>query len=241
MREKNNKNKVTIIAIILITIIVATFFIINNQEEKELDQDQSQIEKEISRESENRIINESNKFLKILDDDYILGQKDAPVKVIEYASLSCPHCAEFYINGFENLKNYVDRGEVVFIYRDFPLNGPALAGSVAALCYFNKVNQGYKYHNFIKNLFKNQEKWVFSPEFIEKLKEISQIYGISDAELTKCIEDKNMQKAIITKAKEASESLEIKSTPTFIINGEVVNGYSGWDALEGVIRRKLGN
>ena len=110
MREKNNKNKVTIIAIILITIIVATFFIINNQEEKELDQDQSQIEKEISRESENRIINESNKFLKILDDDYILGQKDAPVKVIEYASLSCPHCAEFYINGFENLKNYVDRG-----------------------------------------------------------------------------------------------------------------------------------
>tara|TARA_Y100000389_G_scaffold47840_1_gene43028 strand:- start:1148 stop:1864 length:717 start_codon:yes stop_codon:yes gene_type:complete len=235
---KKNKNNLIIIVVAALLIIVAvTFFIVNNKIKiDEEGKNNSTVEKV---NTNNIILDKNNKFIGIMDDDHILGKKDAPVKVIEYASLSCPHCAEFYMSGFSNLKSYIDRGQVAFVYRDFPLNGPALAGAVAAKCYYNKVKQSYKYHDFIKTLFKNQEKWAFSPKFISKLAEISAIYGLSRKELNICIDNKDLKQSVVIKAKESSESINIKSTPTFIINGEVVDGYSGWSVLEEVINRKL--
>jgi protein-disulfide isomerase len=238
MKKEIKNNKILIISVIAIISIIIIFFIVNNQNDDK--QETAKITtKQVNNKNDNIIIDQSNKFLEILKNDHVLGERNAKVRIIEYASMSCPHCAEFYANGFENLQAYIDSGEVSLIYRDFPLNGPALAGAVAAKCYYNKVKQDYKYHNFVKTLFKHQEKWAFTPNFIEKLKEISSIQGISNEELTKCFEDKEMQKNIVTIAKEASTSINIKSTPTFIINGEVVSGYKGWDILSEIIDRKL--
>ncbi|MDA7705339.1 DsbA family protein [Rickettsiales bacterium] len=231
-RTTNTKRNI-IISVIAIAIIIIAIFIFNNQNQEP---EQQKIE---NSKNTGKLIDQSNEFLSILKTDHVLGKKDAPVTIIEYASMSCPHCAEFYANGFDNLKDYIDSGEVLFIYRDLPLNGPALAGAVAAECYYNKIQQDYKYHNFVKNLFKHQEKWAFMPDFIDKLKEISVIQGISDAELSKCLEDKDLQKSIISRAQNASKSLNIKATPTFIVNGEIVSGYKGWDILAEVINRKL--
>ncbi|MFT4717832.1 MAG: protein-disulfide isomerase [Rickettsiales bacterium] len=237
-----NNNKISIVLSILISIIAIIFFIINNrQESAEIEESNLTTKEVVSTESGNVLIEKSNHFLNILDSDHILGKKEAPVRVIEYASLSCSHCAEFYSNGFPNLKPYIDRGDVVFIYRDFPLNGPALAGAVAAECYYNKVKQSYKYHDFIKTLFKNQEKWAFSSTLMKKLEEISVVYGVSAEELKFCIDSEDMKRSIVSEAQEASKSINIKSTPTFLINGEVINGYSGWSVLEEVIDRKLKN
>lgn len=238
MKKEIKNNKIIPISVIAIISIIIIFFIVNNQNDDDPEITKTAT-KQVKNKNDNIIIDQSNKFLEILKDDHVLGERNAKVRIIEYASMSCPHCAEFYTNGFENLQDYIDSGEVAFIYRDFPLNGPALAGAVAAKCYYNKVKQDYKYHNFVKNLFKHQEKWAFTPDFIEKLKEISSIQGVSNEELTKCFENKEMQKNIVTITKEASASLNIKSTPTFIINGEIVGGYKGWDTLSEVIDRKL--
>lgn len=238
MKKTIQNNKIILISVIAIISIGIVFFIINNQNDNDPVIAKTAT-KQVKNQNNNIIIDQSNKFLEILKDDHVLGERNAKVRIIEYASMSCPHCAEFYANGFENLQYYIDSGEVALIYRDFPLNGPALAGAVAAKCYYNKVKQDYKYHNFVKNLFRYQEKWAFTPDFIEKLKEVSSIQGISNEELTKCFEDKEMQKNIVTIAKEASASLNIESTPTFIINGEMVSGYKGWDILLEIIDRKL--
>lgn len=237
MSKNNNKKIFLIISSVIIVFVI--FFILNNQEDSEVmvDKKHSEVKKTVKN---GTMIEASNEFLKISKDDHILGDKNAPVKIIEYASLSCPHCAEFHVNGFNQLKqDYIEQKKVALIYRDFPLNGPALAGAIAAKCYVNKVKKDDKYHSFITNLFKNQEKWAFLPDFMNKLKEISQIQGLSSEEFTKCIEDNDMQKTIITKTQETSKSLQIRSTPTFIINGESISGYTGWDDLKFIIDRKL--
>jgi protein-disulfide isomerase len=247
-KTTNNKRNI-IIAIIMTIVIIAiiSFFALKNEDSNDND-NKITTNANNTKTTNSKSVDSSNKFLSILKTDIILGDKNAPVKLIEYASMSCPHCAEFYANGFENLKDYIDSGEVVFIYRDLPLNGPALAGAVAAQCYYNRIKMlkiaisitNEKYYNFVKNLYKHQEKWAFMPNFIDKLKEISAMQGgISDEELTKCFENKELQKSIIANAQEASQSLEIKATPTFIINDQIISGYKGWDVLAKAIDEKL--
>lgn len=177
-----------------------------------------------------------------LSSDIVLGNKSAPVTVIEYASLSCPHCATFHSEAMPKLKSeYIEAGKVQFIHRDFPLNQPALVGSMIAICKAmdNKEDQASQYYDFLKALFRTQDAWAFAPNFAEKLESIAKLDGMSSDRFKSCVNDAKLQESILATRLEASKLLNIQSTPTFIINGQLLNGYTGWDDIKKVIDKKL--
>ena len=99
---------------------------------------------------------DENSVLNIKDDDFIIGKADAPITIIEYASMSCSHCADFHNNTLEDIKlEYIDTGKVRFVFRDFPFNYPALAGSMLMRC----VPDDLRY-DYMNALYKLQKSWV---------------------------------------------------------------------------------
>lgn len=150
------------------------------------------------------------------DQDVVLGKDKAPVTLIEYASLSCPHCAKFYNDVFPALKKkYIDTGKVKFIFRDFPLNEPALKGSLLARC----VGKD-KYYDVLHALFATQEKWAFDKGFADKLAEYGKQHGLSQKQIDTCMQDKQLQEKVLNARKEGSEKFAINSTPGFVLNGQ---------------------
>jgi protein-disulfide isomerase len=158
--------------------------------------------------------------------------------MIEYSSLSCPHCAAFNREAIEKIKSeYIETKKVQFIHRDFPLNQPALAAGMFAICQANKNSE--KYYTLIKALFKTQDSWAFDPKFIEKLQSIAQLDGMSSEKFNSCVNDKNLQEKILKDRMEASQALKIQSTPTFFINGEKSEGYVDYVSIKKIIDIKL--
>lgn len=167
------------------------------------------------------------KLLQNVSGDFYMGNQYAPVLMIEYASLSCPHCANFHSKVVDDLiVSHVNTGKVRYIYRDFPLNKPALDASLLAMC-ADKNN----YFNFIKILFKSQENWAFSPDYIEVLRNIAKLGGISPEKFDTCLADKEAEAKILQTKKDAIEVLEVSSTPTIFINGIEYNGKHTYAAV----------
>ena len=143
-----------------------------------------------------------------------LGNKDAPVKIQEFFSLTCNHCAAFHTGTYQELKKkYIDTGKVYFVYEEFPLNGPALYASMIARCLPEE-----RYAGFIDLLLRNQDKWAFSGDFKASLKQNAALVGMSEEEFETCFNDKDLQKAIGANIQEASEAWGVSSTPSFVIN-----------------------
>jgi protein-disulfide isomerase len=184
----------------------------------------------------------NSNLLKILPTDIALGDKNASVVFIEYASLSCPHCAAFARESFEKLKTeYIDSGKVLMVYRDFPLNQPALAAAMFAICQAedNKEGKAEKYYATIKALLKTQDSWAFDAKYEEKLEAIARLDGMSQERFKSCLNNKNLQERILSMRMETAKSLQIKSTPAFFINGEVSEGYIDYLTLKKLIDKKL--
>lgn len=173
--------------------------------------------------------------------DIVLGDKNAPITIIEYASLSCPHCANFHEDVFSKIKKeYVDKNKVKFIYRDFPLNQSALLASLTAHCYAKNNNYDpKKYYNFIKVLFKNQDNWAFDENFFEKIKSIAKLSGMTSDEFQKCSVDQKMLDKILKKRQKAAQELQIQSTPSFILNGQKLINYHGFKKFKKAIDQEL--
>ena len=171
--------------------------------------------------------------------DIVLGDKNATITIIEYASLSCPHCANFYNNVFEKIKKqYIDTNKVKFIYRDFPLNQSALLASIISNCRA-KNEDANKYYTFIKVLFKTQDSWAFSENFFEKLRSIAILDGMSSAQFDACAHDQKIVEDILAKRLKASKELTIDSTPTFIINGKKFENNHEFDKFKEIINNEL--
>jgi len=184
----------------------------------------------------------NSELLKILPNDYVIGDSDAKVLIIEYASLSCPHCAVFYREAYEKIKeDYISKGKVKFIYRDFPLNQQALTAGTIAECIAkdSKENATEKYHETIKILFKTQDSWAFDPKYDEKLEAIMKLDGMGQERFKSCINDKQLQDKILAKRMDASNSLQIRSTPIFFVNGEISEGYIDYLTLQKLIEKNL--
>jgi protein-disulfide isomerase len=184
----------------------------------------------------------NSELLKIMPSDIVLGNKNAPVVLIEYASLSCPHCSAFTRESFEKLKTeYVDSGKVAMIYRDFPLNQPALTAAMLAFCqaHDNKENMSEKYYATVKALMKTQDSWAFDAKYEEKLEAIARLDGMSSERFKACVNDKNLQEKILSARMDAAKSLQIKSTPSFFVNGEVSEGYVDYQTIKKLIDKKL--
>lgn len=185
---------------------------------------------------------ETSNLIKPLPTDYILGDKNAPVVMVEYASLSCPHCAAFARESFEKLKTeYVDTGKVQFIFRSFPLDQSALTATMFALCQAqdNKDQAAEKFYATLKVLFKTQDSWGFDEKAADKIGAIAKLDGMSEDRFKSCIADKSLQDKILAARMEAAHSLQIRSAPSFFVNGEISEGYVDYLTLKKLIDKKL--
>lgn len=174
-------------------------------------------------------------LLGILPDDRAIGAQDAPVTIIEYASMSCGHCATFHNETFKQIKtNYIDTGKVRFAFRNFPLNREAVLGATVAYCAPEE-----KYHHYISALFASQSEWL-AGDTKQKLKAIAMMGGMSDEEYNDCIENKDISENIILKGRfDASKTLSIRSTPTFFINGVMHEGAKDYEFFKRAIDTQL--
>ena len=160
--------------------------------------------------------------LDITEKDFVIGNEDAKITIIEYASLSCSHCADFHVNTLETLKKeYIDTGKVKMVFRDYPFNYPALLGSMVLRCI--PENSRYDYMNA---LFKLQPDWVNkkNKKTIQELYKIMQSGGMTKDEYDACIYNTELENEILKGVMEAQNQFNIKSTPSFIIDGKLIEG-----------------
>ncbi len=166
--------------------------------------------------------------------DMAIGKADAPVTIIEYSSLSCPHCAAFHKEVLPALKSeYVDTGKVRYVEREFPLNNSAFAGSVLARCL-----EPSRFFAFTDLLFSKQEDWAFKEDALPPLKQYAKQAGLTDAEFDKCIDDETLQKKILA-VRDKGEKEGVRGTPTFFVNGKIFNGAPTLQAFAEAIKPYL--
>lgn len=153
-----------------------------------------------------------------LPSDKVLGKASAPVTLIEYASLSCSHCANFHNDVLPTIqKEYIDTGKVRLIFRDFPLNAPALIGAQAAHC-IGKADSA-KYYQTIKTLFAKQRDWALDERFKPKLAALVKPMGMDAKAFDACLADKDIETKVL-QSRQNGDKAGVASTPTFFVNGE---------------------
>jgi protein-disulfide isomerase len=151
--------------------------------------------------------------------DIVLGSDKAPVTVIEYASMTCPHCARFSRDTFPELqKRYIDPGKVRFIFREFPLDPLAAAGSMLARCAGKD-----KYMAVVETLFAKQTDWAVR-EPLAPLKQIAKQFGFTEASFNQCLTNQKLLDGIQAVRDRAAAKFGVNSTPTFFINGKKLVG-----------------
>jgi protein-disulfide isomerase len=162
--------------------------------------------------------------------DMALGPADAAVTIIEYASMTCPHCAAFNAEVFPKIKSeYIDTGKVRYVFREFPLDIKAAAGSMLARCIAK--DDSSKYFAVIDMLFKQQSDWVMK-NTTEVLGRIGKQAGLSQQAVEDCLKDQALLDKIAADQKYAADVLKVNSTPTFFINGEVIKGEASIEEFE---------
>lgn len=159
-----------------------------------------------------------------------LGDPDAPVTIIEYSSLTCPHCAQFHADVLPELRErYIATGKVRLVYRDFPLDQRALAAAMLARC-----ADPERYFGFLDVLFETQPQWART-EDLTALKQLGRLAGMSEAEMNACLQDQELADAILQMRLDAQQQYDVNSTPTFIIDGEAYAGSRGIDEFAKLI------
>jgi protein-disulfide isomerase len=151
--------------------------------------------------------------------DMVLGAENAPVTIIEYASMTCPHCANFHETVYPELKKkYIDTGKVRFIFREFPLDPLAAAGFMLARC-----GGKDKYFPIIETLFQQQKDWVVQRP-LGPLLAIAKQAGFTQQSFEACLNDRKLQGEVESVRNTAAEKFGVSSTPTFFINGKKFTG-----------------
>ena len=165
--------------------------------------------------------NESS-VLNLTEDDFIIGNNNAPITIIEYASMSCNHCANFHNNTLPDLKKeYIDTGKVKYVFRDFPYNYPALLGSMVMRCIPSEVR-----YDYMNALYKLQNMWVVRENAItrQELYKIMQTGGMTKENFDICLIDVDLENKILQEVIAAQSEFNIRSTPSFLINGDLLEG-----------------
>jgi protein-disulfide isomerase len=162
--------------------------------------------------------------------DRVLGKEDAPVTVVEYASMTCPHCAHFHETTYPELKKrYIDTGKVRFIFREFPLDPLAAGASMLARCADKE-----QFFPLIETLFQQQSKWAVEKP-IPQLLAIAKQAGFSEEKFKACLSDQKMLDAMQAEQKRATDKFQVNSTPTLFVNGKKHVGGISIDDLAKVI------
>jgi protein-disulfide isomerase len=151
--------------------------------------------------------------------DEVQGAANAPVTLIEYASMTCPHCANFHETTYPEMKKkYIDTGKLRFIFREFPLDTLALAGSMLARCAGKE-----KFFPLIETLFAQQKEWV-TQKPMQPLLAIARQAGFTQQSFEECLANQQVQNGIEEVRQRAVQRLNVQSTPTFFVNGKLFRG-----------------
>jgi protein-disulfide isomerase len=168
--------------------------------------------------------------------DVALGPADAKVTIIEYASLTCSHCAAFHKDTYPVLKQrYIDTGQVRFILREFPLDPLATAGFMLARC-----EGEAKYYPITDLLFSQQKTWAFSDKPVDALQQMMRQAGFSQEKFESCLRDQKLYDAVNAVRNRGAEKFSVNSTPTFFINGQRHSGNLSIADIEKIIKPLLG-
>jgi protein-disulfide isomerase len=163
-------------------------------------------------------------------DDIPLGAENAPVTIIEYASMTCPHCAAFEVQTFPKLKEkYIDTGKVRYIMREYPLDRLAAAAFMVARCAGPD-----KYNPLIETMFAQQQKWAVK-EPIPPLMAIAKQAGFTQQTFEACINDTALLNKVQQMRDRGTQKFKVDSTPTFFINGERHSGAMSMDELDKIL------
>ena len=148
--------------------------------------------------------------------DQALGNKDAPVKIVEYMSMTCPHCAHFHNTTFDEIKKkYIDTGKVYFVIREFPFDPRAAAAFMLARC----APEG-QYYPFVSMLFKQQQSWAVAQDARAALLQMSKLAGFSQESFEACLTNQKLLDDVNATMQRGASEFGVNSTPTFIINGK---------------------
>ena len=140
-----------------------------------------------------------------------LGNPKAKVRIDEYYSLDCPHCAAFVVETLPQMtKDYIDTGKVYLVLHDFPLHEPALRATMLARC-----APPERFFPFVDTLFRVQQGWVGS---MDALKQQAKFAGLTDAQIDACLNDRGLEDAILNERLDAEKTVQIEATPTFVFN-----------------------
>ena len=166
--------------------------------------------------------------LAVQPSDRILGKAEAPITIIEYASLTCPHCAHFDVTVLPKLKEkWIDTGKAKLILRDYPLDEPALRAAMVARC-----APADRFYPLIDTFFAQQEQWATSRDYRAALEKLVKLGGMSDKEFKACISDKKLEDQVAQSRLDASQQLGVDATPTFFINGKKFDGAPTVEAFD---------
>jgi protein-disulfide isomerase len=168
----------------------------------------------------NPMLADAQTALQITKDDRILGNPDAPITIVEYASMTCPHCAHFQDDVLPEIKKrWIDTGKAKLVLRDFPLDEPALRAAMIARC-----APPDRFYAFADTFFAAQEKWVKASDYREALARLAKLGGISQEDFDACLKNTALENKIVEERLIASKELDVNSTPTFFVNGSKFTG-----------------
>ncbi|PUB11586.1 DsbA family protein [Yoonia sediminilitoris] len=171
--------------------------------------------------------------------EMVAGNPDATVEVTEYASFTCPHCASFHANQYQQIKaNYIDTGKIKFVYREVYFDRPGLWASMIARC----PNTTEFFFGMAELLYEKQKTWLASGDpgtIVEDLRTLAKTAGLDDAALDACLSDGPKAESLFTWYQANAERDSISSTPSFLINGEKYSNM-GYDEFASVLDEKIG-
>lgn len=155
-------------------------------------------------------------------DDRILGDRNAPITIFEYGSLTCSHCAAFAVDTLPRIeKDWIETGKAKLVYRDYPLDQSAQLAATIARCLPED-----RYFAFVETLFKNQHEWVYSDAAATRaaLVRLAGLAGMTDQAFNACADNQKVSDAVLNSRLVAQKSYAVNLTPTFFINGVKVEG-----------------
>ena len=166
--------------------------------------------------------------------EVVVGDPAAPVTVIEYMSLTCPHCAEFHNAVLPDvMKTYVDTGKVQMIFRDYPLDGAAYQAAILTHC---MAEGGPKrYYGFVQVLFQQQRRWTTVADPMGELAKLARLGGMSQERFDACIENEEYAAGVLMSRQQGETEFGIRSTPSFVVNCRVVAGGMSFDEFQKVV------
>lgn len=173
-------------------------------------------------------------------EDMVMGSASAPITIIEYASLTCPHCAAFSTGTMPKLRSeYIDKGLVKFIYRDFPLDGAAVRAAMVARCAGPE-----RFFAFVDVFFAQQGGWLRTARTIDQavqnLKPLARLGGMSEGDFDACVKNTEVETAVLTQRQKGEREWKVDATPTLIVNGKKYEGPHEFDDFDKFLRPLAG-